>query len=638
MSVQFGIWNFEGKPVAPRSIEAVDPFLSPYAPDGVGRYVSRGTALVCHALHATPESHLEKQPYVSPSGRVYVWDGRLDNRDELIPALNIQHTVSDIEVFAASFDKWGAACFAKLLGDWAVTVWNEEDQLLILARDLMGIRPLYYLTERTQVRWCSILDPIIALAHRAFELNEEYVAGWLAMYPAADSTPYVGVTAVPPCSFVKIRPHGKSVVQYWNFDRQKRIVYRSDSEYQEHFRVVFRKAVHRRLRSAQTVCCELSGGMDSPSVTCMADLIANSSPDIPNIVTLSSFDDSEPHANERPYVEAVEKQRGRAGLHIEAIAGRSRFELDYAGVFQTTPAAFLYRTSSPQSLFFRENDIRVVLSGLGGDEVMGGVPTPQPEFQDLIVAGRFRQLAHQLKLWALNQRRPWFFLLLEAIGGFLPPSWVPKAKYRRPVPWLTAQFIARHRDVLSGFEKRVSPFLGLPSFQINLSTLEVLRRQFGTKGLSKDPAHERRYPFLDRDLLEFAYAIPREQLVRPGYRRALMRQALTGIVPSQVLERRRKAYANRGARVAISHEWDRVLPLAHNMAIGRLGIVEEHPFREALEAVQTSEDVSLIRLLRTILVEVWLRNALHHGMIAERSNNHGSEGIRQEYESAIEVA
>jgi asparagine synthase len=81
----------------------------------------------------------------------------------------------------------------------------------------------------------------------------------------------------------------------------------------------------------------------------------------------------------------------------------------------------------------------------------------------------------------------------------------------------------------------------LPSFQMNLDALNGLRSQLGCSSLSSAPRYEKRYPYLDRDLLEFVYAIPREQLVRPGQRRSLMRRALIGIVPDVILQRKRKA-------------------------------------------------------------------------------------------------
>src|SRR5580698_2962803 len=81
------------------------------------------------------------------------------------------------------------------------------------------------------------------------------------------------------------------------------------------------------------------------------------------------------------------------------------------------------------------------------------------------------------------------------------------------------------------------------------------QRQLGCTALPSGPIYEKRYPYLDRDLLEFLYALPREQLVRPGQRRSLMRRALAGIVPDKVLNRKRKAFVSRSPMAAISRNW-----------------------------------------------------------------------------------
>jgi asparagine synthase (glutamine-hydrolysing) len=615
MSIQFGVWNVDGRAVESQLIRAADPMLAAYAPDGGSHYQGEGITLIHHALHTTAESRREKQPYVSSSGAVIVWDGRLDNREELIQELEgtLTNRSPDVEIVGAGFDRWDTACFAKLIGDWAVSIWNERDRLVILARDFAGVRPLYYMVETNQIQWSSVLDPLVTLSNGKFELNHEYVAGWLSMYPPADSSPFVGIRAVPPSSFVALGPNKRAVVKYWDFASGKRIIYRTDGQYEEHFRGAFREAVRRRLRSDRPICAELSGGMDSPSITCMADLIAGSSSEIPEIHTLSFFDDSEPHADERPYFTKVEEKRGRTGNHIN-VADTEMFRFEEHGRFLSTPGSMSGRPHdfvAAHRQFLESNGIRVVLSGIGGDEMTGGVPSPIPELQDLLVQREFRHLAHKLKQWALNKRKPWFYLLAEALGGFLPVAFKVEPKYLHPVPWLRRDFVHRHHDVLSGFDRRVALLGSLPSLQANLDALEVVRRQLSTTNLATEHPHEKRYPFLDRTLLEFIFAIPREQLLRPGYRRSLMRRALTGIVPVDILERRRKAYASRGLRVAISTEWDHLSPLCERMVSAQLGIVDEELFRNALITVKNSDQIPLAGLARTIVLEAWLRHLCH---------------------------
>src|SRR6267378_2228103 len=114
---------------------------------------------------------------------------------------------------------------------------------------------------------------------------------------------------------------------------------------------------------------------------------------------------------------------------------------------------------------FRQGGRKAWLSGVGGDEVTGGVPTATPELADLLARAQFTVLVHQLKLWALNKRKPWFHLFFETVQQFLPSSVVGTPKHKRPLPWLRTSFVNRHRDVLKGYESRLKLIGPLPSFQ-----------------------------------------------------------------------------------------------------------------------------------------------------------------------------
>ncbi len=273
MSVQFGRWNFEGQPPAPDYIEKVNATLAPYGPDSNESYSMGGIRILYRAFHTTKESRREKQPCICPSGAVITWDGRLDNRAELISELRDSLTVNsaDVAIVAAAYEKWGTNRLGKLIGDWALSIWNPRERSVLLAKDPIGTKYLYYSFDDKQLSWSTILDPLVRFTGRTFEICEEYIAGWFSMFPAVDLTPCVGIHSVPPSSSVFLRPGKHAVSKYWDFDPGKRIRYRTDAEYEEHFRVVFAQAVQRKLRSDRPVLAELSGGRDSSSIVCTAD-------------------------------------------------------------------------------------------------------------------------------------------------------------------------------------------------------------------------------------------------------------------------------------------------------------------------------------------------------------------------------
>jgi len=146
MSAQFGKWNFDGRPVLPEYLEKVGATLAPYGPDSSGSYSKPGLTMLYRGFHTTKESHLEKQPYISPSGAALSWDGRLDNRRDLIAKLyrSVSPNPTDVEIVAAAYEKWGEGCLANLVIDWALSIWCPADRSLLVAKDPIGAKDLYY--------------------------------------------------------------------------------------------------------------------------------------------------------------------------------------------------------------------------------------------------------------------------------------------------------------------------------------------------------------------------------------------------------------------------------------------------------------------------------------------------------------
>ena len=624
MSVQFGKCNFDGKPVDPQDLDKVRPMLAPYGSDGEGYICKDNFGVLYRAFHTTKESRLEVQPYVSDSGFVLTWDGRLDDREELVGEMRteISPESTDLEIVAAAYRRWGTSGFARLIGDWALSIWDPKDRLLLLAKDFVGTRHLYYTVEKNGVTWCSMLDPLVKFGHRPFGLEQEYIAGWITFFPAPHLTPYVGIHSVPPSCFVSFRRTQQTTVKYWDFDPAKQIRYRSDSEYEEHFRSVFRNAVRRRLRSDAPVVAELSGGMDSSTVVCTADkLLADGAAETLGLSTVSYYDDSEPAWDERPYFSKIEEKRGRVGCHIDA-SNHELFPADER-FFRATPGSGGHSSAAARKLaeYLREEGSHVVISGTGGDEIMGGVPTPIPELEDLLATVRFRVLANRLKAWALHRRVPWIRLFAQIVNGFLPVNWTHAARRLHGIEWLNRGFADRNKVALQGYLERLEIFGPLPSFQENISALNVLQRQLECQVLTQFPLYEKRYPYLDRCLMEFMFAIPREQIVRPGQRRSLMRRAMSGLVPAEILNRRRKAFVVRAYLDAIVSQRNRLMSVCDRMVSGSFDIVDAQKFRLAIERAPNDPNFPLVALLRTLNIEFWLRSICEAGVLSKSGAN-----------------
>ena len=606
MSVQLGHWEFQRSERGPACSDN-SPSLEGRLP-GSKVFTDCGLAVACDGLAPiTAETTPGQPPFF------LWWDGRLDNRNEIVTELDgrVSAASSDPEIVAAAYACWRKDSFRRLIGDWSLTIWHPRAQSLILAKDPIGLRPLFYCHTATNLRWSSSLDLLVAEARGSLELDFEYLAGWLAFFPEAPLTPYRSIRAVPPSSFVLFEQGRSAVAKYWDFDSNKQIHYANAFDYQDHFREVLSNAVRRRLRSDKPLLAELSGGMDSSSVVSLADaMLKHESGLAPLLDTLSYYDDAEPHWNELPYLAKVEERRGRIGHRIQVDCAD-----DLSAILKYASFASAPSECGKDSARNREVERLIaaggyggILSGTGGDEFTGGVPTAVPELANLLAEFRLVAFAGRLKKWALSQRKTWFQLLWESFRAFLPYRFRRAQPGQRPPSWLVPRFARHHASALAGYDVRLT-FLGSrPSFQENLSALQGLRRYVACSIISPRGGCERRYPYLDRDLLEFLFAVPREELIEPGRRRALMRSALAGIVPDQILARKRKAYVSRGPRVAIVKRWAELLPLTENMTAESLGIVSAERFAGVLEDLRRGKEAPLVPVLRTLVLERWLRN------------------------------
>jgi asparagine synthase (glutamine-hydrolysing) len=613
MSIQAGIWNFDGEPVDEQFLACVSHATAQHGPDGEASHIDGPLGMLYRPFHTTQESCLECQPYASLRKNVITWDGRLDNREELIPQLDEYLTGdhTDVGIVASAFDRWGTDCFPKLLGDWALVIWNPCQQILILAKDYIGVRHLYYRQTPKHIVWCTTLEPIVRLASGPLPINDEFVGGYLASFPAAHVTPYVGIDSVPPCSYVTIKAGTQRKQIYWQFDPGNKIRCRSDSEYEEHFCHVFRESVRRRLRSPAPIISELSGGMDSSSIVCLADvLIAEGEAETPRLDTMSYYDDEEPNWNERPYFQRVEEKRGRTGCHISIVQHDPFVDLpdDYYVVVPGVSQGSLFFENQCVN-YMHEQGSRVLLSGIGGDEVMGGVPTPIPELADLLSQFYLIELAAKLKLWSLARKQPWTRLLIKSLSmalarGTHHDSALSKLK---EIPWLDKHFLRGYKKALQPNSHALPAHGCLPSQRAFLRTLAALTNQIASAKPPLVETRDIRYPYLDRRLCEFLFSIPREQIVRPGQRRSLMRRALAGIVPDEILQRKRKAFVVRRAMTMYDESWPKLQDCFRNSRSRDLRYIDESKFLQTLAATIRGQLSNLIQLNRAIALELWLK-------------------------------
>lgn len=613
MSIYGGVVQFDGQIQDLEILDKMAAACTTLPSENDTRYIGDDMCCFFRPFTTAKESRTERQPYVSLDGKILLWDGRLDNRTELLSALSkgLRDDLTDVAIVAAAYTQWGSDCLTKLLGDWALVVWDPESRALDLAVDYMGVRHLFYAATHTSLFWCTQLEPLIFLLHGSLHLDDEYIAGYLASFPQADRTPYREISRVMPACFVRARNSLTTTRAYWQFKPSHRIPLKTDAEFEERFRYLLLGAVSRCLRSDTRVLAELSGGLDSSSIVCVAHrALRQLQADAPAVDTISYYSLLEPGGDERFYIRKVEDACGKPGLHLNVDSPKGSFALAYPH-FVPIPGWLQAVGNCREELaaFVSAQGHRVLLSGIGGDELLGGVPNPLPLLGDLIAQGHIVSLGRHLVEWSRVKRIPVLHLLYNSLALLLSTRLYLRSNEKARVDdWVDKKFVQRHSfsrkqvDIADSFRFR------MPTFRDQVQSIEGLRRQLGLKLHPSVVALERRYPYLDRDLVEFLLSIPANQLLRPGERRSLMRRALVGLVPNEVLSRKTKATTSRSVMVSLQTEWQHLEQLFDSPMSEALGYIDAKCFRDALLTLKHGGKGHIIRLLRAVSLELWLRD------------------------------
>jgi asparagine synthase (glutamine-hydrolysing) len=621
MSVQAGIWNFDGKPVDPNLIAGFNASLKQEGPDGESCWTDGAIVLLYRPFHTTAESRREKQPYITQRGFVVTWDGRLDNRDELTIEFRdyLDGDPTDVALIGAAFDRWETDCFSRVVGDWAVSIWRPRERELLFGTDYMSIRHIFYYLNDDRVWWSTDLSPLLLLSGNTFHIDEDYIAGYFALDPEAHLTPYREIREVPPGQFVHIRNGRACVSRYWSFSPKSQVRYKTDAEYEEHFRHIFRQSVKRRIRSDSPILAELSGGIDSSSIVCMADDIrTKEGAQTPRLDTISYYDRSEPHGDDWIYFPKIEGKRQRIGFHIDV----SKIGVSPAALghweFSPLPGSLGVEREleAERATVVQNGGFRAVLSGIGGDEFMGGIPDPTAQLADLLVQFKFVKLAQQLVAWSLVKRKPFIQLLWQASLDLLPLSLRQYlVNHAKPEPWLDKSFVKRNRIRIRLLGPIDTFGLQLPTRRALIGGVLLMANKTAKWESPRPAVEEARYPYLDQTLIEFILSIPATQLLRPGERRSLIRRSLVGVVPQEILARKTKQVGSRTPIIALSNKLDELHTMFGTPASSQRGYVNQNELMAKLRAALAGHEVNVLPMLRTISLEIWLRDLVSRGLI-----------------------
>jgi asparagine synthase (glutamine-hydrolysing) len=544
MSGLAAILDGAGGPATSTAIERMLDASSHRGPSGRAFWTTgEGLSLGYQSFDTAGDA--ERQPLVHAArGLAIVFDGRLDNREDLVHELGLaDDAVSDARLALEACAAWGADAPSRLLGDFAWIAWDAAARRLLAARDHLGVRPLHYaVVDRTVL--CAT-DVAQLLAHPSVSRAPDLatVADYLSLEVRNTSaTLFRDVRRVPPGHVLVVEAGRTSLVEYWRPSPRAPIRLRDDREYADQCREILARAVGCRLRGPRPVAALLSGGVDSSSIVTVATrLLPERSA---GLTPFSLVFPGRPDADERPFIEDVAAQCGLKPVFVEpARVSASTLRRHAAGSHDCPGFASDFGAMSLYEAI-RDRGYDVVLTGVAGDYLFGGSTFQYADYlRELRFAAAVRQFAAdrgtassgwsplgliQAGLWPLLPVRVKHALrpLARAVAG------VP-----RPVPWLR---LRREPPLPMPDEPRGGSFATEEVTRELASGTHSLFLEAGERVLAGVPL-EARHPFLDVRLVDFALSIPETQRRRGPIAKYVLRNALRGELPGSVGSRRTKA-------------------------------------------------------------------------------------------------
>jgi asparagine synthase (glutamine-hydrolysing) len=529
-----GLWHRDGSRADRELLRALTEFLSFRGPDACETWAKGEIGLGHTGLWTSTHNRMQRQPTTVGGVLTVVADARLDAREELSERLwgdepGSSGSLSDAELIAQSYAKWGEDCVAQLAGDFSFAIWDARERQLFCARDHFGIRPFYFAEFESEFLFSNTLDCIRLHPEFSGELDEGAIGDFLLFGLNLDTatTTFRQIRRLPPAHCITVSVGGIRTRQYWAPPTDGRIRYKSPQEYVEHFQAVLSESVKERL-STDRAGIFLSGGLDSSSIAAIAR---------------ETCKDSGPSSELRAYTVVS----GQEGADPELPLARETAL--FLGIPHETiqiPRLQPFDRGADESLswpepvsdpFFAGNfhqfrqiaaGCRVMLDGEGSDNLLHFEMWPY--VKDMVRRGEWADLVSTLpsylrvrgSVWPGIRRR------IREAGGNHPDA-------PRFPEWLNPDFAARRglkeRIEIWGNGSLPSKHPVLPSAHAALS-LPHWTHFFENEnaGVTKAPV-EVRFPYLDLRVVKFALSLPPYPWL---YGKRILREAMAGKLPERI--------------------------------------------------------------------------------------------------------
>ncbi len=533
-------------------------------PDQSGVYISESVGLGSVRLSiidlstgTMPLSTTNESLWVVFNGEIFNY---IELREELIAKGHSFKTSSDTEVIVHLYEEFGPEFLQKLNGQFAIAIWDKNKQELFLARDRVGIRPLYYTELEKSFVFGSEIKAILEFPGINPKISAkalaEYYTFWTSLSP---STAFEGIFEVPPGTYMIINSKGKSSTTYWELPitQPNSYKYTNLEEASTKFEEIFRDAVKLRLRADVQVAAYLSGGIDSSVTT---SFIKDISPD--NLRTFS-IGFTEKDYDESSFQNIAAKYFNTD--HSSVICGPKDISENFKSVIWHSEAPLLRTAPTPMSLLaksVRDQNIKVVITGEGADELLGGY--------NIFKEAKIRTF------WAKDPNSKYRPLLLKKLYPYLPQiknatgnalkmffgyklSETKSPIYSHLLRWNNTSRIKNYlsvskREEINGydpvleFEKKLESKLEAYDYLTKAQFIELnifmsgylLSSQGDRMGMAN--SIEGRYPFLDHRVIEFCMSLDPDLKLNGLNEKYLLKKMMKGRLPEEILNRPKQAY------------------------------------------------------------------------------------------------
>ncbi len=559
MSGICGIVRSADTPLPVNLLENMVRAMEKHGPDGSGCWHDESAGLGHQMMHVTPESLNEHLPFHDSDSQIAITsDARLDNREDLLQALGISPNslIPDSKLILQAYKKWGTGCAERLVGEFAVAIWDGRDRCLHCVTDPMGIRPMFFHEAPGQYfAFASEVEPLLTLSKTRTPINERRLAmlgvSAISVYLEPDTTSFENIYRVLPATILTVKKAAKKTSEYWKPDLGKRLHFKSDAECKEAYQEVFFKAVKSRLRSAFPVASLLSGGLDSSGIVSAAGRIL--AQENKKLITLSAVPMPGVRGSiidEREYIDLF---RDQPNLKMRYVSAPTRGPFDEPHNLVRTASLCSYSFQHFLYTAFvrvaRRDNARVILDGHGGEYSVSGQLSGY--MAELLQAGRWKTLIRELRYFDANRcinlstikrhvLRPFFpYALLKLLNRHTRLNNLVEYPIR---PSFVQDVLGR--DIEHVKDQIFRLLAEYPNHRRNMAAdiegeqLDITQRSHaGFVDYQKAPFS---YPYLDKRMLEFGLAVDGRFKHQDGCSRRLIRLGMDGLLPKSILERTSK--------------------------------------------------------------------------------------------------